>query len=68
MCRALYTLETGAIVSKPVAARWVQSKLGNDWSQVIERSIQAQKPGSENFDLYQNALQLIRITKEMTIA
>jgi len=28
MCRALYALEHGAIVSKPVAARWAQQALG----------------------------------------
>lgn len=65
MCRALYSLENGTIVSKPVAARWVQSKLGEDWSQVIEHAILAQKHDSGKFDLFHNALQLIRITKEL---
>ena len=65
MCRALYTLDNGTIVSKPVAARWVQGKLGEDWSNVIDQAILAQKPGSGNFHLYTNALQLIRITKEL---
>ena len=50
---------------KPVAARWVQGKLGEDWSNVIDQAILAQKPGSENFHLYANALQLICITKEL---
>ncbi len=65
MCRALYTLENGTIVSKPTAARWVQGKLGESWSQVIEQAIHAQKHGSERSGLFNNALQLIRITKEM---
>jgi predicted nucleotidyltransferase len=65
MCRALYSLENGTIVSKPVAARWVQSKLDENWRQVIEEALQAQKPGSEHLDLFHNALQLIRITKEL---
>lgn len=65
MCRALYTLDNGTIVSKLVAARWVQGKLGEDWSKVIDQAILAQKPGSGNFHLYANALQLIRITKEL---
>jgi predicted nucleotidyltransferase len=65
MCRALYTLEKGAIVSKPIAARWVQSKLGEPWSQVIEQSLDPEKHDSGKSDLYSNALQLIRITKEM---
>jgi hypothetical protein len=65
MCRALYTLENGTIVSKPVAARWVQGKLGEHWSRVIDQALLAQKQGSENFHLYSNALQLIRITREL---
>ncbi|HSJ89670.1 MAG TPA: aminoglycoside adenylyltransferase domain-containing protein, partial [Anaerolineales bacterium] len=65
MCRALYTLENGTIVSKPTAARWVQGKLGENWSQVIEQAIDAQKHGAEHAGLFNNALQLIRITKEM---
>jgi predicted nucleotidyltransferase len=65
MCRALYTLENGTIVSKQTASRWVQGKLGESWSQVIEQAIHAQKHGSEHSDLFNNALQLIRIAKEM---
>lgn len=65
LCRAIYTLENGAIVSKPVAARWVQSKLNEDWKQVIDQALQAQKPGTDDSDLYGHAIQLIRITKEM---
>jgi predicted nucleotidyltransferase len=65
MCRALYTLENGTVVSKSVAAHWVQGKLGEDWSRVIDQALLAQKPGSEDYDLYRNALQLIRITKEL---
>jgi len=65
MCRALYALETGTIVSKPVAAGWVQGKLGEPWSKVIDQALIAQKPDSGEFHLYNNALQLIRITREM---
>jgi len=65
MCRALYTLEKGTIVSKQTAARWVQGKLGESWSQVIEEAIHAQKHGAEASGLFNNALQLIRITREM---
>jgi len=65
MCRALYTLENGTIVSKPTAARWVQGKLGESWSQVIEQAIDAQKHGAQHAGLFNNALKLIRITKEM---
>lgn len=65
MCRALYTLENGTFVSKLEAARWVQSKLDEHWRQVIEHAILAQKPGSGQYDLFNDAMQLIRITKEM---
>jgi predicted nucleotidyltransferase len=65
MCRALYTLENGTIVSKQTAARWVQGKLGESWSQVIEQAIHAQKHDSEHSGLFNNALQLIRIAREM---
>jgi hypothetical protein len=39
MCRALYTLETGAVASKPVAARWAQAALGNPRAMLIERAL-----------------------------
>ena len=65
MCRALYTLENGAIVSKLVAAHWVQGKLGEDWSRVIDQALLAQKHGAGDFHLYGNALQMIRITQEL---
>jgi hypothetical protein len=68
MCRALYTLENGAIVSKLAAAHWVQGKLGDEWSKVIDQAIIAQKPGAGHSDLYRYALQLIRITKELVTA
>jgi hypothetical protein len=68
MCRALYTLENGTIVSKPVAAGWVQGKLGEDWRNVIDQALIAQKPGSGHFSLFGNALQMIRITREFANA
>jgi predicted nucleotidyltransferase len=64
MCRALYTLEKGEIVSKPVAARWVQGKLGEDWRKVIDQALLAQKSNADHFELYRHALQMIRITRE----
>jgi predicted nucleotidyltransferase len=36
MCRALYALEHGVIVSKPVAAHWAQRMLGEPWAGLIE--------------------------------
>jgi hypothetical protein len=38
LCRILYTLEHGAVVSKPVAARWVQGTTGDRWTPLIERA------------------------------
>ena len=39
MCRALYTLQYGIVVSKPVAARWAQEALGERWAALIERAL-----------------------------
>jgi len=39
MCRALYTLEYGIVVSKSVAARWAQETLGERWAALIERAL-----------------------------
>jgi hypothetical protein len=36
MCRALYTLEHGVVASKPVAARWGQQAIGEQWQTLIE--------------------------------
>ena len=38
LCRMLYTFEHGAIVSKPVAARWAQAAHGR-WSPLIQRAL-----------------------------
>jgi hypothetical protein len=39
MCRILYTFDTGAIASKPVAARWAQGVTGGRWDDLIERAL-----------------------------
>jgi hypothetical protein len=39
MCRALYTLQQGTVVSKTVAARWAQETLGESWEGLIERAL-----------------------------
>ena len=39
MCRAFYTLQYGIVVSKPVAARWAQEALGEQWAALIERAL-----------------------------
>lgn len=40
MCRVLYTLETGQVISKLAAARWAQEKFGQRWLHLIERALQ----------------------------
>ncbi len=39
MCRALHTLREGTVVPKPVAARWAQATLGEQWVGLIERAL-----------------------------
>ena len=39
MCRALYTLQYGAVVSKPIAARWALASLDKQWSPLIARAL-----------------------------
>ena len=63
MCRSLCALERGTVVSKPVAAKWAQQTLDGKWPEVIEQALAAQK-GKEDFDLLDDALELIRYTME----
>ena len=39
MCRDLYVLERGVLVSKPVAAAWARSWLGPPWAALVERAL-----------------------------
>ncbi len=43
MCRMLYTLDTGGVVSKSVAAHWAQWTLGERWIGLIDRAL-AKRP------------------------
>jgi hypothetical protein len=47
LCRLLYTLKTGAVASKPAAARWAQQTLGPRWAGLIERALTGQKDSAE---------------------
>jgi predicted nucleotidyltransferase len=38
ICRVLYTLQHGAVASKPAAARWAQETLDERWAPLIERT------------------------------
>lgn len=62
MCRALYTLQHGTVVSKPVAARWAQAALGERWAGLIE-SASAWRNGMP-FDHLTETLAFIRYTLE----
>jgi hypothetical protein len=47
LCRLLYTLDLGAVASKPAAARWAQQALGERWFALIERALAGQHaPGA----------------------
>ncbi len=39
MCRDLYVLEHGVLVSKPVAAAWAARRLGPPWAATVERAL-----------------------------
>jgi hypothetical protein len=65
MCRALYTLQHGTIVSKPVAARWAQEELGERWTATIERALAWPRGApSDDMDEMDETLGLIRYTLE----
>ena len=72
MCRILYTLDTGAVASKPVAARWAQERGGERWAALIERALAWRKDRQEipsdddvreTFDLIAYTLERCRATR-----
>jgi hypothetical protein len=66
ICRALYTLEHGAVVPKDVAARWAQTVLDDRWQAVIERAL-AWPHGPQPDELDQ-VLALIRHTLDRALS
>lgn len=66
LCRMLYTLEHGVVVSKPVAARWAQATLGARWSPLIERTWDSRhNPGMQaSLDDVNETLEFIRLVLE----
>jgi hypothetical protein len=60
MCRALYMLEHGAVVTKAEAARWAQQTLDPRWARLIERALAW--PRGPQVDQLQATLDLIRYT------
>lgn len=62
MCRALYTLQFGTVVSKPSVARWAQTYLGERWVALIQRSLTWHiRDGVDDLGL---ALEFIRYTSK----
>lgn len=47
LCRLLYTLASGAVASKPGAARWAQQTVGPRWVGLIERALAGQQDRTE---------------------
>lgn len=45
VCRMLYTLAHGTVVSKPTAARWALRTLDERWRKLIERAIEGRHGG-----------------------
>lgn len=64
MCRILYTLSLGVIVSKPVAARWAQDQLDARWVNLIERGLTWEP--DEDLDLLKETTSFIRFTLNET--
>ncbi|HET9589601.1 MAG TPA: aminoglycoside adenylyltransferase domain-containing protein [Anaerolineales bacterium] len=62
MCRALYALQHGRIVSKPAAVEWAKAELGSQWYGLIERAVAAQDGKGSNF--LSETLEFIRFTRE----
>ena len=62
MCRALYTLEHGEIVSKPAAARWARARVGARWGTLIDQALAW--PREPHPDSLTETLEFIRYTME----
>lgn len=62
MCRTLYTLQYGTVVSKPVAARWAQETLGKQWEALIKKALVWQHQAK--FNNMNETLDFIRYTLE----
>lgn len=66
LCRMLYTLESGAVVSKPVAASWAQTALDERWHDLIELALAWRKDHQDtpHRDEVDSTLALIGYTVE----
>jgi predicted nucleotidyltransferase len=66
MCRVLYTLEHGGVVSKREAARWAAEQLGGRWPPLIERALEGRSQPRQKATEGDvgDTLDLIRLTIE----
>jgi hypothetical protein len=65
MCRMLYTLEHGTVVTKPVAARWALRTLGGPWTALIEQALAWRKDSRDPIlDDVSGVVALIQYTHE----
>lgn len=68
LCRMLYTLQTGQILTKPAAAKWGTQNLDPKWTSLIERAL----VGRQNPNLHvqsedlQGTLEMMRYTLQQT--
>ncbi|CAA9280259.1 MAG: hypothetical protein AVDCRST_MAG26-3323 [uncultured Chloroflexia bacterium] len=62
MCRVLYTLQHGVIVSKPFAARWAQATLDARWFPIVEHALAGRDDPPA--DTLNDTLDFIRFTVE----
>lgn len=62
MCRALNTLESGAMLSKPAAARWAIETLASPWPGIVQRALAW--PSGDQVDGLEETRALIRYALE----
>ena len=61
MCRVLYTLRHGEVVSKPEAVRWAMTELDARWHGLIETAVSWQ---GEPLDNLEETVEFIRLVSE----
>jgi hypothetical protein len=65
ICRILYSLENGAVVSKPAAARWAQEALGLEWKGFLQRALDGKHAAGKIDDReIQETLKLLALAVE----
>jgi hypothetical protein len=63
MCRILYTVRQGDVVSKPAAARWMLAETGERWADLIDRALAW--PREPQPDRLAETIAMIRCTTEL---